>query len=89
MKDLLFKSPINGQLEAKSSNLQRKSFLQDYIKELKQRAMARKRLEVSQKENVTTEELKELFGDAFSKMKVSRECEERLFNQENDFNHGN
>ena len=37
----------------------------------------------------TTEELKELFGDAFGKMKVSRECEERLFNQENDFNHGN
>ena len=89
MKDYSFKSPINGQFEAKSSNLQRKSFLQDYIKELKQRAMARKRLEVSQKENVTTEELKELFGDAFSKMKVSRECEERLFNQENDFNHGN
>ena len=89
MKDLLFKSPINGQFEAKNSNLERKSFLQDYIKELKQRAMARKRLEVSQKENVTTEELKELFGDAFSKMKVSRECEERLFNQENDFNHGN
>ena len=89
MKFSTLRSPINGQLEAKSSNLQRKSFLQDYIKELKQRAMARKRLEVSQKENVTTEELKELFGDVFSKMKVSRECEERLFNQENDFNHGN
>lgn len=35
----------------------------------------------------TTEELKELFGDAFGKMKVSRECEERLFNQENFLNH--
>ena len=89
MKFSTLRSPINGQLEAKSSNLQRKSFLQDYIKELKQRAMARKRQEVSQKENVTTEELKELFGDAFAKKKVSRECEERLFNQENDFNHGN
>ena len=89
MKFSTLRSPINGQLEAKSSNLQRKSFLQDYIKELKQRAMARKRQEVSQKQNVTSQELKELFGDAFGKMKVSRECEERLFNQENDFNHGN
>ena len=33
----------------------------------------------------TTEELKELFGDAFSKMKVSREFEERLFNDEKLF----
>jgi hypothetical protein len=28
----------------------------------------------------TTDELKELFGDAFSKKKVSREIEEKLFN---------
>lgn len=33
----------------------------------------------------TTEELKELFGDAFSKKKVSKEFEEKLFNEENCF----
>ena len=42
-----------------------------------------------QVKHYTIEELVELFGDAFAKKKVSRECEERLFNQENDFNHGN
>ena len=31
----------------------------------------------------TTEELKRLFGDAFSKKKVSKEIENQLFNDEN------
>lgn len=33
----------------------------------------------------TTQELKELFGDAFSKKKVSRETENQLFNDEKPF----
>ena len=74
MKMSILRSPINGHLQAKKSNLQ----------EVKQETEC-----LTEEQNVTTQELKELFGDAFGKMKVSRECEERLFNQENDFNHGN
>ena len=33
----------------------------------------------------TTEQLKELFGDALSKKKVSKEIENQLFNEENEF----
>ena len=40
-----------------------------------------------QVKHYTIEELVELFGDAFAKKKVSRECEERLFNDGKPFNY--
>lgn len=40
-----------------------------------------------QVKHYTIEELVELFGDAFAKKKVSREIEERLFNDGKPFNY--
>lgn len=74
-------SPTNGHLQAKKSNLQEVTQVKDCLTDLKPRSMVKAKKKVSGKEqNVTTQELKELFGDTFSTKKVSREIEERMIN---------
>jgi hypothetical protein len=69
-----------------------REWLYIYCKTAKKNSKMAKDLEkVSQQEqsfqvkHYTTQELKELFGDVFSKKKVSREIENQLFNDEKLF----